>query len=181
MLYRKLIRVAEPDLAARLAERTMLMAYLGGELPGSLNHALRDARPLAAGRPFIGLDRVGAQTYVLSIGADCAPEVTPDAVLAAVAAWVDALPANPIAAETLLRLQTRFAASRANADKDPRLVYNRLINWLARRNRYEDYQLWPVRIAAAKPDGVSFIMAAIGGPGRIVTGIMEPGNKDGAP
>ena len=178
--YRKLIRVPEPDLAVRRVERQLLMSYLSGELPGSLNHTLRDAKPLATNRPYIRLDRVAPQTYVFSIGAETAPDVTPETLLAAMTAWVDALPANPVSAELLARLQTRFAADRANTDKEPRLVHNRLISWLTNRQAYEDLALWPARVAAVTPAGVNTIAAAIGAPGRVVTGIMEPVKKDGA-
>ena len=180
VIYRKLIRVPEPDLAVQRAERLLLMNYLSGELPGSLNHALRDAKNLAAGRPFIQLEQAAPQTYTLSIGAETAPDVSPEALLAAISAWVDALPANPVSAELLARLQSRFAANRANGDKDPKAVYNRLISWLTNRQKYEDQALWPARVAAVTPASVNAIVAAVAAPGRIVTGILEPEKKDGS-
>jgi hypothetical protein len=82
--------------------------------------------------------------------------------------------------ETLARLKTRMADSRAIADKDPRLVYNRLVGWLSGRNRYEILARWPAQIDAVSHAQVLTMLQGMSAPGRIVTGTLNP-PKDAQP
>jgi predicted Zn-dependent peptidase len=95
--------------------------------------------------------------------------------------YIDALAGNGIPAATITRLQTRFADARVNADKDPSVVYSRLIGWLLQGSRYEDLAQWPQRIAAVTPGDVAGVLQGFSSPGRIVTGILEPAKPALAP
>jgi predicted Zn-dependent peptidase len=100
--------------------------------------------------------------------------VAPEALSTAIAGYVEQLAASGLSAETLARLKTRYAEGQAAAERDPRLAYNRLVGWLASRNRYEQLALFPQRVAAVSPEQVAVVLAALSGPGRIVTGTLVP-------
>src|SRR5439155_7613215 len=133
-----------------------------------------DRAKLAAGQPLVALTRVAPKTYALTVGADVAPDAEPGKLLAGIESYLDALAKNGISDQTIARLQTRVAEARANADKDPALVYSRLVGWLAQGNRYDDLAKWPQRIAAVSPGEVATVLQALSGPGRVVTGILSP-------
>ncbi len=172
--FKKLIRIEEDDVYATGAVRTLVTSFLTSRLPGSLYDVLVDKGRLAAGAPSIALARIASKTFTLTIGADVAPDVAPETVLAAITAYVEQLESASLSAETLARLKTRFAEGRAAADKDPRQVYNRLVGWLAGRNRYEQLASWPQRVAAVSPEQTAVVLKALAGPGRIVTGTLVP-------
>ena len=86
----------------------------------------------------------------------------------------------PCSAETVDRLKKRFADARASEDRDAGQVYGRLVGWLAARNPYDEFARWPQRVAKASPEDVNGIVAALAGPGKVVTGILGPaGASDG--
>jgi zinc protease len=135
--FKKLMQIDEGDVNATGAVRTLVTSFLTSRLPGSLYDALVDRGKLAAGPASVSFARIAPKTFTLTIGADVAPDVAPEALLAAISGYVEQLAKPGISDETLARLKTRMADSRAIADKDPRLVYNRLVGWLSGRNRYE--------------------------------------------
>jgi predicted Zn-dependent peptidase len=170
--YKKLVRIDERDIYATTAARTLLAGFLTSRLPDSPYDVLVDRGKLAGSPPSVSLARVAPRSYMLTIGADVAQDVAPAALLAGIADYVERPPA--ITADILQRLKTRFADGRAAADKDPRQVYNRLVGWLAGRNRYEQFTTGPRRVAEATPDQVAALLAALAAPGRIATGTLTP-------
>jgi zinc protease len=174
VVFKKLVRIEGDDAYATGAVTTLVTSFLASRLSGSLYDVVVDKGRLAAGTPSINLARVAPKTFALTIAADVAPDVAPGTLLAAVAGYVEQLSASGLAPETLARLKTRFAESRAAADKDTRQVYTRLAAWLAGRNRYEQLSLWPGRVAAVSPEQVAVALKALSGPGRIVTGTLVP-------
>jgi zinc protease len=181
LYVKKLFRMEEPDLAGNRAARQIVLNFLRSRLPGSPYDVIVDRGKLAAGQPFVALTRVAPKTFVLTVGADVAPDVEPEKLLAGVEGYVEALASNGVSAQTIARLQTRFAEARANADKDPAQVYARLIAWLAQGSRYEDLAAWPQRIAAVTPNDVATVLQGISGPGRIVTGVLAPATTEPKP
>jgi zinc protease len=147
-------------------------SFLTSRLPGSLYEVVVDQGRLAAGTLSVSLSRVGPKSFELTIGADAAPDVAPETLLVAIGTYVEHLAAAGLPPETLARLKTRFAESRAAADNDPQQVYNRLVTWLANRGRYEQLAMWPQRVAAVTPEQVMLVLKALSGPGRVVTGIL---------
>ncbi|HXW25377.1 MAG TPA: insulinase family protein [Xanthobacteraceae bacterium] len=180
LYFKKLVRMEESDLAAHWAARTITVNFLGSRLPGSLHDAVVDNGRLAAAAPNIALNRVAPNSFVLTIGADVAPDVPPEKLLAAISDYVGRLGDNGISPETVERLKKRFADARANADRHPQQVYDRLIEWLAEVRPYEDLAAVPQRIAAVTPDAVAAIARGISGPGRVVTGILTPASPEAA-
>ncbi len=172
--FKKLFRIEEDDVYATGAVRTLVTNFLSSRLPGSLYDVIVDQGRLAAGAPSIAFTRVAPKTFRLTIGADVAPEIAPDTLLAAIAGYVEQLSPDSLPAETLARLKTRFAEGRATADKDPRQVYSRLVSWLAGRSRYENYLSWPQQVAAVSPEQVATVLSALAGQGRVVTGTLTP-------
>jgi zinc protease len=181
LYVKKLFRMEEPDLVANRAARQIVLNFLHSRLPGSPYDVIVDRAKLAAGQPFVALTRVAPKTYVLTVGADVAPDVEPDKLLAAIESYLDALAKNGISTQTIARLQTRFAEVRANADKDPALVYSRLVTWLAQGGRYEDMTVWPQRVAAVSPGDIATVLQGLSGPGRVVTGILVPATAEPKP
>ena len=155
LYFKKLIRMEEGDVYAMGAARTLVTSFLASRLPGSLFDVIVDKGKLATGNPSISLSRVASKTFTLTIGADAAPDVAPETLLAAVTGYVEQLAPCGLSAEMLARLKTRFAEGQAAADRDPRLTYNRLVGWLAGRNRYEQLALLPQRVAAVSPEQVA--------------------------
>ena len=174
VIFKKLISLPDTDTSQARAARVMVANFLGSQLPGSANHALTEVRVLAAGRPHVNLDRAAPGRVVLTVSAECAPDVQPDELLAAITSWVDGLSASTLTPETLTRLKLRFANGTAEADKQPAQVHSRLINWLASRNKYPELQGWRQQVADVPAGTVAAATAALAGPGRIVTGILEP-------
>jgi predicted Zn-dependent peptidase len=172
VFFKKLVRIEEEDSYATGAARSMVTSFLTSRLPGSLYDVIVDQAKLAAGAPAVNLGRIAPKTFTLTIGADAAPDVAPETLLAAIAAYVEQLAPAGISAETLNRLKTRAIEGRAAADRDPRIVYNRLVNWLAARNRYERLVDVPQRIAAVSSEQVAIVLTGLSGPGRIVTGTL---------
>jgi zinc protease len=172
--FKKLVRIEEEDSYAAGAVRSLVTSFLTSRLPGSLYDAIVDQGKLAAGMPSVNLVRVAPRTFALTIGADAAPDVAPATLLAAIAAYVEQLAPSGISAESLTRLKTRAIEGRAAADKDRRQVYNRLVNWLAGRNRYERLADVPQRLAAVSAEQVAIVLKGLSGPGRVVTGTLIP-------
>jgi hypothetical protein len=79
-----------------------------------------------------------------------------------------------LSADVLARLKTRFAEGQSAADQDPRLIYSRLVGWLANRNRHDQLAGFPQRVGAISPEQVGPVLKALAGPGRIVTGTLTP-------
>src|SRR5262249_50006095 len=145
-------------------------SFLASRLPGSLYDRIVDQGKLATGAPSISLDRAAPKSFVLTIGSDVAPEVPAEKLLAEIDSYVSRLAENGISAETIERFKRRFADARATADQDPNRVYDRLVSWLAGRNRYDGLRTWPERIAAVSSEDVATVLRGLSAPGRIVTG-----------
>ena len=177
VIFKKLVRMEEGDLYTAGATRTLITSFLTSRLPGSLYEALVDKGKLAAGAPSIAFSRVAPKTFTLTIGADVAPDIAPETVLAAISTYVEQLGGSGIPADTLTRLKTRFADGFATGSKDPRVVYSRLVGWLAGRSRYENLARWPAQIDAVTYEQVSTMMQGLSGPGRIVSGTLTPAKE----
>ena len=168
----------EGDIYAAGAARTLIASFLTSRLPGSLYDAIVDNGKLAAGAPSIAFIRVAPKTFTLTIGADVAPDIAPETVLAAISDLRRATGRIPASRpNTLTRLKTRFADGLATGSKDPRVVYSRLVGWLAGRSRYENLARWPQQIDAVTHEQVAAMMKGLSGPGRIVTGTLMPAKE----
>jgi len=178
VIYKKLVRIEDGEAIEARAARAVLSSYLRSRLPGSPHQALVEVGKLASSTPFVGLDRVAPKTFMLRIGADVAPDVAPQALLAAIGGYVDAMAGSVPSPEQVDRLKRRIADGRANEDQDPAMVYNRLIGWLSNRNAYEEYASWPQRLADVSHADVARTAGLLAGPGRIVTGTMVPAGED---
>lgn len=113
----------------------------------------------------------------MTIGADVAPDIAPESVLAAISTYVEQLGGSGIPTNTLTRFKTRFADGFATGSKDPRVVYSRLVGWLAGRSRYENLARWPGQVDAVTYEQVSTMMQGLSGPGRIVSGTLTPAKE----
>jgi zinc protease len=149
--FKKLVRVEEDDVYAIGAVRMLVTNFLASRLPGSLYEALVDKGKVAVGSPSITLARVAPKSLTLTIGAAASPDVSPETLLAAIADYVNHLASSSLSADVLARLKTRYLEGQSAADRDPRLVYSRLVGWLANRNRYEQLAGFPQRVDAASP------------------------------
>jgi zinc protease len=172
--FKKLVHIEEGSDNLTGPARGLVTNFLQSRLPGSLYDALVEQDKLAAGAVAISMSRIAPKTVVLSIGADVAPDVAPEALLAGISDYVEKLGANGISVDAIERLKKRSMEASAIADKDPRRVYSRLVAWLAARNRYEELARAPERIAAVTPDHVAVVVKGLAGPGRIVTGTLTP-------
>jgi hypothetical protein len=172
--FEKLVTIAEPDRLASRAARTIVTNFLTSRLPGSPYDALAENDELVAGQPSVRLERVAPKCFVLSVRATAAKDVVPEKLVAAIEAYVDALAAQGISADSIARLKTRYLEARTLADQDPNRVYARLVNWLAGRSRYEDLAAFSTRIAEVSPADVATILSGLSGPGRVVTGTLVP-------
>ncbi len=180
LYFKKLMRIDEADVTATGAVRTLITSFLTSRLPGSLHDVLIDEGKLAADAPSVRLVRVAPKSFVLTIGASVAQDVAPERLLAAITTYVDGLASAGISADTIERLKTRIAETRATADNDPRQVYNRLVGWISGGNSYASLARWPQRLAAVTPEQVTAMLKGISAPGRIVTGTLVP-PKEKAP
>jgi zinc protease len=176
--YKKLVRMEAGDTLAQRAARAVLLNYLRSRLAGSPYPVLVDTGKVAAGAPSVSIERVAPATFTLRIAAEVALDSTPEALLAAIGAYVDGMAGAPLAAETVERLKKRMADARANSDQDPALVYSSLIGWLAGRNSYEEFRSWPDRIATVPPADIQQVLAALSGPGKVATGILTPAAQE---
>lgn len=172
--YKKLVRVENGDGIKQRAARTILLSYLRSRLKGSPHDVLVDETNVANGTPSISIDRAAPKTFTLKIAADVAPDVAPDALLAAISAYVDNLASVAPGHLTVERLKRRFADSRSNEDQDASAVYSRLTGWLANRSPYFEYASWPRRVAEISPADIAEAMAGLAGPGRVVSGVLQP-------
>ncbi len=180
VFFKKLVQMEEGDIYTAGAARTLITSFLTSRLPGSLYEAIVDNGKLAVGVPSITLSRIAPKTFTLTIGADVAPDAAPEAVLAAISNYVGQLGDTGIPAEIVTRIKTRIADGFATGSKDPRVVYNRLVGWLAGRSRYENLARWPAQIDAVTHEQVAAMLKGVSGPGRIVTGTLTPA-KDATP
>jgi zinc protease len=172
--FKKLVRVEEDDVYAIGAVRMLITNFLASRLPGSLYEALVDKGKVAVGSPSITLARVAPKSLTLTIGAAASPDVSPETLLAAIADYVNHLASSSLSADVLGRLKTRYSEGQSAADGDPRLVYSRLVGWLANRNRYEQLAGFPQRVDAVSPEQLAPVLKALAGPGRTVTGTLTP-------
>ena len=176
--YKKLVRMEAGDTLAQRAARTVLLKFLRSRLAGSPYQALVESGKVAAGAPAVSIERVAPATFTLRISAEVALDSKPEALLAAIAAYVDGMAGAPLSAETVERLKKRMADARENSDQDPASVYGRLIGWLAARNAYEEFRSWPARIAAVSPTDVLEVLVGLSGPGKVATGILTPATQE---
>jgi zinc protease len=144
----KLVHWPEFDLEQQRAVRAMLMAFLSGQMPGSLAHAVTEVQRLAAGTPHVRLQRAAPGALVLTLNADVAPAATAETLSKAMTSWIGGLSTATLSPDVLSRLQARHAADRANADMDPHKVFDRLISNLADGWTLEQHDAWPARVAA---------------------------------
>jgi zinc protease len=172
--YKKLMHMEEPNFDTIRAARAVTLTFLRSRLPGSPYDVIVDREKLAAGAISVTMDRVAPRTVAITLGADVSLDGTPEELLRALERYVDQLEAKGIPAETIARLQSRFADAQVNADKNPGQVYARLINWLASRAPYDELARWPQRLGAARPADVEVVLKGLSSPGRVVTGILEP-------
>jgi zinc protease len=178
--YKKLVRMEVNDPGAQRAARLLLSGFLTSRLPDSPYQVLVEKSELAAGAPHISLNRAASKTYALTISADVAPDVGPDALLAAIGAYADRIDKVGPPAEVIERLKRRIADSFATDDQDPARVYNRLVGWLADRNPYQDLAAWPGQVARVTASEVHAVAAALAGPGKVVTGVIVPAVQEAA-
>lgn len=178
VIYRKLVRMEDSDSQPQRAARLVVGNFLRSRLPGSPYHALVETARLAADAPAISIDRVAPKSITLRFAAEVAPDAEPEALLAAIAKYVDGLASVPLSADVIARLKNRIIAGRANEEQDPALVYNRLISWLAARNVYKDLRSWSERIAAVSQADVSQTLLSLSAPGKVVTGTLLPATEE---
>lgn len=178
--YKKVVRMAERDGPALRAARALLSSYLNSRLPGSPYERLVDTAKVAAGGPSVSIARLAPGAIVLRISAATAHDSTPQALLDAISAYVDAMAGNGPSPEQIERLKKRSADARVHDEQDPAVAYNRLVGWLAARNAYEEYARWPSRIAAVTPADVQQVLGMLAGPGRVVTGTLLPATEEAA-
>jgi zinc protease len=179
VVYKKMVRVEDESLTQR-ASRVVVAAYLRSRLPGSPHELLVEKTPLAADTPHISIERVAPKTLVLRMSAEVAHDADPAALLAGIARYAESLSNVPLPGATVERLKRRFADARINEDQDPALVYNRLVAWLAARNSYGDYPLWPERIAGVTDKDVARTLRDLAAPGKVVTGTLLPAAEEAA-
>jgi zinc protease len=177
--YRKLVHMPGTDTVAQRAARAVLADFLRSRLPSSPHDVLVDRGQLASATPSVSIDRVAPDTLVLRMSAEAAPEAAPDALLGAIASYVEGLGTFPPSPESVTRLKRRIADARANQDHDPALVYSRLVAWLGARRTYQEYLAWPRHIAEVSDADVGSAAAALSAPGRIVTGMLLPAEDAG--
>jgi zinc protease len=171
--YKKLVHFDNTELS-QAAARTVVTGFLRSRLPGSVHDAVMDKAALASVPPSVSFVRVSQKSFVLTIGAPVAPDVAPEALVSAIVNYVDGLAANGMSNATLARLKSRQADIYATIAQDPKRSYDRLVAWLANRNRFEDLLLQPRRVAVVSHEQVMAMLKVLSGPGRIVTGIVAP-------
>ena len=172
----KLFRMPEADLRADRAALAVLNAWLGGRMAGSPDDVFVERTALAQQVGTFGLYRFAAKVWLLVARAQPADDATPEKLADAINGYIDSLAATGFDATVLERLKARLIADRALGDNDPEVVMNRLLNWLAAGNSYEDYQAWGDSIRHLDVAQMDRLTAAIAAPGRRVTGILLPGN-----
>lgn len=180
VIYKKVVRMGDPDSPAQRAARALLSSYLNSRLPGSPYQRLVETAKVAGGGPSVSLSRTAPGTLMLRIAADTAHDSTPQALLDALAGYVGAMAGNGPSPEQIERLKRRAADSRVNEDQDPGVVYNRLAGWLGARNAYDDYVRWPSRIAEVTQADIQRALTSLAGPGRVVTGTLLLANEEAA-
>lgn len=174
VVYRRVIHVPEQDVATENAVRLILGNYLSSQLPGSLHDVIVDRDGLATGNPSFGLSRITKDTYTISIGADVADDVEPQALLKAIEAYVDGLATLDVSEKAIERLKRRVADQKKSNDALASQVYSRLISWLSAPYDYDDLGRFHDRVAGVDKAQVTALLARLGGPARVVTGIIRP-------
>jgi zinc protease len=180
VIVRKLVRVEEPDVIAARAARGVIGSFLGSRLPGSPHDVLVE-RDKVAGAVSISTERIAPRILKINLAADVAPDSTPERVIAALEAYVDALARTGIPDQTIERIKTRYVEGRAIADREPAQVHSRLINWLASRSPYDGLAQWPARLTAVTPADVATVLRGMSGEGRVVTGVLAPTKAEAGP
>lgn len=170
----KLFRMPEADLLADRAALAVLNAWLGGRMAGSPDDVFVERTALAQQVGTFGLYRFAAKAWLLVARAQPADDATPEKLASAINGYIDALAAKSFDVGVLERLKARLIADRALSDNDPETVMNRLLNWLAGGNSYEDYQAWADSIRRLDVAQMDRLTAAIVAPGRRITGILVP-------
>src|SRR6202008_1333562 len=117
--YRKLVRMEDKDTPALRAARSILGNFLRSRLPLSPHDVLVDTRQLASATPPASIDRVAPDRVVVRVSAEVAPDASPEALLAAIAAYVEGMGRGPPSERSVARLKQRIAAGRAHHDPDP--------------------------------------------------------------
>ena len=172
--YRKLVAAPEGDPMESRAAWTILLDFLSSRLPGSAFAELVERRKLSATTPSVGIRRISPEFVVLSLRADPSADVPPEALLAGIDDYLSGLTGVP--ATIVERLKSRRAGGFELANQEAGAVYDRLVAWIADRNRYEDLEPWPRRIANLTADDLASRIRALAGPGRVATGILTPEN-----
>ena len=170
----KLLHMPEADLRADRAALAVLNAWLGGRMAGSPDDVFVERTALAQQVGTFGLYRSAAKVWLLVARAQPGDDATPEKLASAINGYIDDLASKSFDAGVLERLKARLIADRALSDNDPEVVMNRLLNWLAVGNSYEDYQAWAESVRHLDVAQMDRLTAAIVAPGRRVTGILVP-------
>ena len=177
VIYQKMVRIQDGDRPRARAARMILVNFLRSRLPGSPHEAMVDKADVANATPSVSIGKVAANTYTLQISAEVAPDAAPQALLAAMSAYVDAMAANAPAPAAIERLKRRFADSRVSEDEDPAAIYSRLLAWLSNRSKYAEFRSWPQHVAEVSPADIAAAVTALTGPGKVVTGVLAPADE----
>lgn len=174
----KIVRMNEPDRTRHRAMRAILQNFLSSELPGSPKAVLGADGKIEGEGLGIWLDRAAPETFVLAIGANTKAETSAAETRDAVVSYVAGMGREDMLTDAVVeRIKQRLLRSLSDADKNPAREFNRLVNWLANRNSYEELLQWPETIRNIRPEEVRALAGGFAGPGRLVTQTIDTAEK----
>lgn len=174
----KIARMDEPDRTKNRAARIILQNFLASELPGSPKTTLGASGRIEGEGINLWLERAAPETVLLAVGANAGAGTRPEETRDAVVEYLETLGrADVLTDEIVERIKARLLRTLADSDKNPSREFNRLVNWLANRNTYEELLQWPDVIRSVRPEEVRALARSIAGPGRLVTQTVETAER----
>jgi zinc protease len=170
--YAKLVQVPE-EVEDLLSARLLLANFLSSQLAGSPNDVLVEQLGLTDGIAA-GVTRHLPGLYRVWLSAEPVPETSPDQLAEAMRRYLDGLTGRGFDPATLERLKRRFAADVATASLSGERIMDRVVNWIANDDPYDDMAGFPLRVAATTPGDMARLLTALAGPGRELTGFLLP-------
>ncbi|KAA2235325.1 M16 family metallopeptidase [Salinarimonas soli] len=175
----KIVAVEDDNPTLRPA-RSLLVAFLRSQLPGSPHDVLVERENVTDAVAYTEVTRLVPGVYRASIGAEPHDEADPERLADALRKYWKDLAATGIDERNLDRLKRRFVEGQKLADRQGDRIYARIVDWIGMGNEYDTLAVWPRRIAAVTVADVNRLIRAIAGEGREVAGILLPGEPKGA-
>ena len=171
----QMVRIEEKDRIRAQGVASLLGAFANSRFSRSAFDQLVEVQRVASDDFSIWVRRIAPSTYAISLAATVGVDKTPDDLKAAMIAYINLFAVTGLPDEAhLARLKQRMLDQIRRADQ-PAQIHGRLVSWLADDRPPERFDQWPRTITGITLADLTALATAIGGGGRQMTAILEPG------